>query len=401
MSGSNSENTSGFLKRTYGGDSKTFQQNLEGKFYKEIETSPDKPNGEGFFSMSFIRGNEAGGAFNEDERTKDPQNPEPIQPRILPKNIHWPIQFTGRFKALSESNSAAFFDALDGNIIDAQARWVSDTNRQCFGNGFGTLTQVNGAVPASTSVVVDSVQYLRVNMVIDGFDTIGGTKEINARKITAIDVDTNTITLDLAVTCSDNAVLVKEGMLDNPGTEGKELSGLARIVDTTVSGTTFQGISRSTYPEYRSNVVDANNVPVSQDLLQQLIDRIEIASGETPNLILSRQGVRRSWIGQAITQTRYQDDSLKTGAVNLTWAGLKWMTDKDCQTNTIYMLNTKPKYLAKYMLKDVHLADADGKEINKVQGFDKYYAYFIGYLNLGSQRPNAHGKIIKLTEPTF
>jgi hypothetical protein len=401
MAGSDTTTLSGLLKRNYGGGSKLFQQNLKAYMWGELETSPDKPAGEGFFHMTYIRGNESGGAINEDEATADPQSPQPIQPIVTAKVNHWPFSFTGKAVAVSDSDKYAFASAIDSNMQDAQARAMSDKNRQTFGNGIGTLTQVNGAVSASATIIVDNVQYMRVNQLIDIFDVVGGTKEAAGRKIMTIDIGTNTITVDLAVTVSDNAVIVKKGVQDNPPADGKELTGLQKIVDTTTEGVTFQGVNRSTFPEYQSNVIDAGAVPVSQDLLQRLMNRIMIVGGENPNLIVSRHGVYRTFVNATITQTRYQDDKLKAGHVTLTWNGLDWVLDKDCQTGTVYFLNTNPQYLAKYVVRDTDLADEDGKTVNKLPGFDKYYGYYISYDNIGSRKPNNQGKLINLIEPTF
>lgn len=400
MSGSNTTTLSGLLKRNYGGGSKLYQQNLQAYMWGELETAADKPAGEGFFHMTYIRGNESGGAINEDEATADPQSPQPIQPIITAKIQHWPFSFTGKSVAVSDSDKYAFATSVDANMQDAMARCMSDLNRQTFGNGIGTLTQVNGAVVASTTVIVDNVQYMRVNQQLDFFDVIGGTKEATAQ-ITAINISTNTITVTPAITVSDNAVIVKKGVQDNPPSDGKEMTGLQKIVDTTTEGVTFQSINRTTFPEYQSNVVDAGAVPVSQDLLQRIMNRIMIIGGANPNKIVSRHGVYRSFVNTTITQTRYTDDKLKAGHVTLTWNGLDWVLDKDCQTGTVYFLNTDPQFLAKYTIRDVDLADEDGKTVNKLPGFDKYYGYYIAYANIGSRKPNNHGKLINLTEPTF
>lgn len=401
MSGSTSQSLIGNLKQVYGGGSDLYQQNLKHFMLSEIETAPDKPGGQGFYHMTMIRGNESGGAINEDEKTADPQSPQPIQPIITAKTQHWPFSFTGKAEALANTDKFAFATTIDMNMNDAMARSLADQNRQFFGTGQGNLAQVNGAIVASATIVVDNVQYLRPNMVIDIFDTLGGTKQAGPRTIQSVTISTNTIVLDAVVTVSDLGILVKTGVQDNAPVDGKEYTGLARIIDTTINGATLQNINRSTYPEYQSNIIDAGGAPTSQDQLQRLMNRIMILGGENPNKIVSRHGVYRSFVGTSIVQTRYQDDKLKTGHVSLTWNGLEWVLDKDCQIKTVYMLNTDPKYLAKYAIKELDLADADGKEINKLPGFDKYYGYYIAYMNIGSRKPNNHGKLYNLLEPAF
>ncbi len=404
MSGSNTASLSGALKRDYGGNSKLFQQNLKAVSYGDCEKAPDKPAGEGFFHMTMIRGNESGGSINEDEALKDPQSPQPIQPTIIAKTHSWQFQVTGKAMAVMESDKYAFATATEINMNDAQQRCLSDKNRQYFGNGIGTLCQVNGAVVASNTVIVTNVQYLRNGMIVDFYDTVGGTKQAASRTISAINLATNTFTISgPPATISDLAIVVKEGVQDNAPADGKELGGLDRMIDTTTNGNTYQAIDRSAYPEYQSNVIAAGGVltPLTQNLLQRLMNRIMIVGGSTPTRILSRHGVYGAWIGSSIVQSRYQDDKLKTGSVSVTWNGLEWKLDKDCQTNTLYMLNTDPQYLARYVVRDIELAEEDGKVLNKVPGFDKYYGYYVSYENLGTRKPNNHGKLTYLQELAF
>ncbi|MBP9786064.1 MAG: phage major capsid protein [Acinetobacter sp.] len=401
MSGSNSTTMLGNYKRLYGAGSDLFQQNLKAFFYGEIATAPEKPGGEGFFHMTWIRGNESGGAITEEESLKTPQSPQPIQPIVATKIQHWRFQFTGKSQALSMSDKYAFATTLNANLKDSMVRNMSDENRQAFGNGLGTMCLIAANSGPATTFTVDNVQYLRVNQVLDCFVSFGGAQEFSNRTITAIDIATNVVTVDAAVTVTAGSSISKANMFIGAPTDGKELTGLAKIIDTTTNGNIFQGISRVTFPEYQSNVVNAGAVPLSQDLLQRLMDRLMIVGGDKPTMILSRNGVYRSFVNTSLAQTRYQDDVVKAGHVKLTWNGLDWMLDKDCQTGTVYMLNMKPDYLAKYVLKDTDLADLDGKTLDRVSGFDKYEGYYIGYRNLGSKKPNAHGKLINLTEPTF
>ena len=395
----------GLLKNFYGKGTLLYQQNLTSKLFNEIPTSDETIGGNGRFKATYFSGNEAGGAINPGEALATADDDDVLQPYITPKLNHWPIEITGREIRQSKGQEVAFARTLTSRVQSALKRMNSDLNRQAFGDATGTLTQVNGAVIASQTIVVDDVQYMRKGQHLDIFATLGGAKEAQDVKITSVTISNNTITVDKVVTVSDNAIIVKSSFQDNipSGSDGKELTGLARIVDTTTSGVTFQGIDRSVYTDYQSNVINAGNVPCSQALLERLLRRIQIVGGDDPTKIISRHGVYSSFVNTTISQVHFQDDKIKAGHVSFTWNGYKWDLDKDCQKGTLYMLNMQLPYLARYSLQDPDLADLDtmGQKFGNKQGFDKNYAYYIADLNFGSDKPNAHGKLEKLTEPNF
>lgn len=395
----------GLLKRFYGKGTLLYQQNLTAYLYNNIPSSDETIGGEGRFKATYFSGNEAGGAINPGERLATADEDDVKQPYIVPKLNHWPIEILGREIRQSKGQEVSFARTLTSRVQSALKRMNSDLNRQFYGDATGTLTQVNGAVVASQTIVVDDVQYLRKNQHLDIFQTLGGTKQASDVKILSIAINTNTITVDKVVTLSDNAIIVKVGVQDNvpSGSDGKEITGLARIIDTTNTGVNFQGMDRSVDTDYQSNVIDAGAVPLSQAKLEQLLRRIQIVGGDDPNKILSRHGVYSSFVNTTIAQTRFQDDKIKAGHVSFTWNGYEWLLDKDCQKGTCYMLNMKLPYVGKYSLQDPDLADLDtmGQKFGHKQGFDKNYAYYIADMNLGTEKPNAHGKLTNLTEPSF
>jgi hypothetical protein len=74
-------------------------------------------------------------------------------------------------------------------------------NRQVFGDGTGLLATFASSPAASTTVTVDSTQYLRVNMSVDGLNkTTGATTFGLAVSITQINRTTKVVTLSAAGT---------------------------------------------------------------------------------------------------------------------------------------------------------------------------------------------------------
>ena len=114
-------------------------------------------------------------------------------------------------------------------LIDTFAK---DTNRQWFGDGSGELTKANGAGTTSTTVIVDSTEYLVEGMYI----TIGTNAAV---QIVSVDSDTQ-ITIASAQSWADNDVIKKA--------DANEMMGLKGTIDDGTYVATFQNIFRAANP---------------------------------------------------------------------------------------------------------------------------------------------------------
>lgn len=186
------------------------------------------------------------------------------------------LQFTKREMALAKGDPESFADAktieMEGLIENAGKYF----NRQ-MANGIGTgqITLVNGAQAADTTIEVDDATSFQIGMVIDIYDAAGTTKQADGIVVTAVDYITasNTITVDTATTCDDNGIIVISGVKDNAATDGKEMIGLPLCVDDGTLAATFQGITRSTTPNYKGITLAASSAPISVSLVNQLLTR--------------------------------------------------------------------------------------------------------------------------------
>ena len=393
----------GIFKQNYDTGSQVFeeQQNLMAYCWKKFKVSALKPTPQGIQMPVSMRGNESGSAINEEEGFRTPQSLQPIRPSITPKRVVWPFEVTGSAIELSETDKQAFAGAIDAQQKDNLARMMSDLNRQSLSAGTGQMSLVNGAVVVAAVVAVDNPFRFRANMVLDAFDTLagGGIKEIDARTVIAVDYDASTITFDQNVSCSDNAILVKAGIHDGAPVDGKELSGLQKICDTTAFGNLFEGVDATTFPEWQGNVVDGLAAPISQNLLQRTEDRAAVVGGSRPDLLVSNYGQARTFLNTEIQKTRYEATKIEGGKTVLKWNNMEWMLEKDYDLGEVGLFNSNHVY--KFQTKDVHLAQHDGKVVQRVTGFDKVAGYYVYYGNLGTWKRNAHARIINLQEPSF
>lgn len=387
----------GLLKNVYS-KRVTSLQNKAAFLYKMLPKSPYKPIGTGFYPAVSVRGNQAGGgAINETESLRTAGNETVLQLKITPKINEWTVQVSGLSRAVSEDEEGSFATGLVRQLDDALENLLKDLNRQCYGNGKGVLARINGAA-TSTVQTFDDVIYLKPGMVVDTYDSTGTTRDENSVVISSVDRANNQATFSTSISTTDNDILVREEMLISAPDEGKELAGLKVIIDDGTEATTFQNQSRTTYPELRGNVIAAGSVNLTNDLLQRAVDEVAIVGDGRIDMLISRHGQRRKYLDLVTPDKRFLDDKLDRGYQYISWNGLKWYIDVDCPKGTIIGLSQK--YINKYEVRGIHLADDDGSILKWNGSADIFIAYYRLYANLGSEKPNAHVRLTGLNEPT-
>lgn len=396
----------GVLKRVYG--KLTEQQNLESKAIDQIGNSSAKynPGGAGFYGAIVDWGNESVGAINETEQFRTIDNEDYKQFVVTPKINVAPIQFSGLSDAATDGDDEAFASAVIDGLERAKARLMKDENRQFFGLGNGLLALVGGNVASNaTSFTVDSAQYLRANMVIDVYN--GSTKTVDSKRIADVDKVNNivylgtpqgaSVSLGAALITTDQ--LVKENIRDSAPSDGKEMMGLRGIIDDSTDLTTFESLDALNNRIWRGRRIDASSANLTSDLLQRLLDDVTISGGQTPDMIVMHQKQRRKYLDIVVPQKRYNDQAMDAGHSKLSFNGIDLFLDEDCQQATVYALTKK--YLQKYELKGIHMGNKDGSDTYLRQAnFDVFQAYWRHYSNFGSDKRNAHGKIVNLGTPS-
>jgi hypothetical protein len=399
MAGADPSTIAGVVKRVYG--EITQQQNLETKAMDQIGKALTKhrPGGDGFYGAVKDYGNESVGAINEGEQFRTIDSEHAQQFRVRPKVLVAPIQFTGLAAASTEQDDEAFVQDVLDELTGAKERLQKDKSRQFFGLGNGLLGVPAGNVASNaTSFSVDSVQYLRANMVIDIYN--GATKTVDSKRISDVDPVANVVyfatSLGAALITTDQ--LVKENIRDSAPTDGKEAMGLRGIIDDSTDLTTFENISALDTRIWRGLRIDASSANITSDLLQRLIDSVENIGGVSPDMLIMHQKQRRKYLDIVTPQKRYADGKMDAGHDKVTFNGKEMFLDQDCQPSTVYAITKK--HLQRYSLKDLHMGNHDGSDtFLRNANFDVFQAYWREYMNWGTDKRNAHGKLVSLGTP--
>ncbi len=379
-------------------------QNLSARSIDEIGKSLKKfsPEGAGFYGAINDYGNESVGAINETELFRTIDNEDYQQWVVTPKILVAPIQFSGLSAAALSGDEASFANVVIDALDRARDRLLSDENRQFFGLGNGALAAPSISVTAAgVSFTVDSVQYLRRNMVVDIFS--GATKTVDSYRINYIDRVNNIMAFltSIGVAIDTTTVIVKENIRDSAPSDGKEMMGLRGIVDDSTDLTTFQGLRADQIYEWRSRRINASSANLTSDLLQRLIDDVAILDpeGKEPNLMIMHRRQRRKYLDIVVPQKRYMDGDMDAGFKKLSFNGVEFLLDKDCQTDTVYALNKEK--LKKFELEAMGMGKHEGSDqFLRLVNQDVYQAYWRHYCNIGTSSRLSHGKIVSLAVPT-
>jgi hypothetical protein len=397
----------GFQQNTYGEGSTllNINQNINCPVFKSIKPLKNAiPSANGTFAPAIMGGSERGGAIAKGESFRSTDGVKSIQPSIKTKTVVWPIEVDKKDIELSRNSKAAKAQIMDVATQLAMTRINQSLERQVCGSGTGQVTQANGSGSSSTSLIVDNVLSLRAEMYIDVWSALGGTKRTLSApvKILTVNPDTNTLTLEEAITWSDNDLVCAEGALDGVSAidNAKEIMGVDGMVDASEFSTTFETVNTSTYPAFVGQVVSASSAPVSQDVLQRLHNRVMLLSGKEPDEMWSNFGQFRTFVGNELDKVRYEPGEIKAGTdTPIKWGKMTWKLAKDMPLGRLFMLNSSE--YGKVQTRDVHLTDANGIQYYQISNKHAIGTYYEYEGTIGTWARFSHGKLTNLTEPTL
>jgi hypothetical protein len=309
---------------------------------------------------------------------------------------------------LSERQPGVFLRLLEaetkGMVMDIR----KDVNRQGFSAQAGALAAVTAS--GTNTITVDSVQYLRVNMVIDLVDFIGtpGTILAGARIITAINPSTKVVTYSGAtVAATTNHRLVRAGSY------GNEINGLSNMITNTAGpGPTYNvlhGVDGSAPANawWNSAVFDGAGNPFSEDQGQQVVDRVGASGQAEVELIITTRGIRRRYVNTLKSQKRFTDSdsvTLRGGFKAILFNEMPMVFDDDCPKGAMWFLNSDAMM---WVYLDAgqdgkggwNWVDDDGailaRAVDRTDNFDAYLAADHDFATVGRNRL---GRIVNLQD---
>lgn len=303
------------------------------------------------------------------------------------------IKLTRYAIRLSNRNAGAFLKLLEGETKGLVNDISKDVCRQGYGNQTGALCAVTA--DGSNTVTVDSVQYLRVGMVIDIVNASTDAVLASARTITAINSSTKVVTYDGA-----DATATTSHRLVRTGNWKKEINGLSVLIGNT--GTVHGVDSTAAGNEWwQSAIQDASSASFSEDVAQQLVDAVGAAGNGDVELLLTTRGIRRRYAASLKSHKRFTDAesvTLHGGFKALMFNEMPLVFDDDLPKGNLFALNTDALMWV-YLNQDWDWVDDDGAILSRATDrSDAFEGYLAADHDLAVGNRNMLGKYINLAD---
>lgn len=301
------------------------------------------------------------------------------------KNLYGTIEISDKAIRASSSNEGAFVDLLNDEMQSLVESASYNFGRMLFGDGTGAIAKATGAT--GSVYTCDSVDALAEGMIVDMWK--GTTQSIDGKKILSVDRKNKKVKID------GDAVTFASGDTANiyvHGSKDLEITGLKAIFDSD----TLYGVTRSGnewLEPYKADSVGA----LTEAALQKAIDTVEERSGGKINFIVTSPGVRRAFFNTLSAYRHIETMELEGGFRAISFNGIPIVTDRFCQKNTMYLLNTEDFGL--HQLCDWQwLEGEDGKVLKQLSDKPVFRATLVKYAELMCYRPAGQARLAGITE---
>lgn len=305
------------------------------------------------------------------------------------------------------SGKHAFADALSSEMNHLVGDLKNELGRQTWGTGDGRLAEIAASSTAATGSVVVTLsnrfaqpgepgaRYISVGMQTEGGTIAVTTNAWSSQTISAVTVSTNPATTTDTITLGDSACAFSGTnhyvFVEDAGGVGVEMNGLLGLIDDVSApnwwGTGFissvQGINRSTVGAFNAIVMGNSGTErfVTSNLMQQAFDKIQIQSGEKPDIIMGHHDTVRAFLDHVSADRRYMSKNFDAGMSDLSYNGVDIVADRQAPYNCLVVF--KRSVIRKFTLLPVGFADDDGAILSRVANQDSYEGYLRHYGNLG------------------
>ena len=295
------------------------------------------------------------------------------------------------------SDEGSFVRATKEVVKKGVESFMRNLSRTLFNDGSGEIgegdgsTNVTGDGSASTPYVVTLASSSFKESNLEERDLVNIGSETTTLEIDEVDPDNKTIklkgssaTLAAAVsgTTSTSAKIYMQGSKDN------DPQGLKGVCDATTGQKYEIDVAR----RWKSQQKAAGGAAISTDLLNEMMLKVEKASGKAPNLIITSFKQYEKILNLLEDQKRYEVKTRaglksKSGA-DISFSGVEFMSssgpvgifpERFVEDDRIYFLNDNHIHI--YHRPDFGWFDDDGTVFLRKSDSDAYEARYGGYLN--------------------
>ncbi len=307
------------------------------------------------------------------------------------KNFYAKIEISDKALRASGDNSGSVVNLLNAEMEGLLNSAKNEFGKMLFeGSGYTTAYVKETATLPGTLYLdsIDKIDYNGYYYVFSDDNELNST--LSRICVYSIDKKNNSIFVEESGTIKKGARLCT---YDTSNIPKVYLTGLFDLFSDIPK---VYGLHKSVTKWLYTNKKTIEREPTIDDV-QTMLDEIENASGEAPNIIICSFETRRM-LQKAFSENNVNTEPmvLDGGYRAISYCGIPIVVDKFCQNDCIYFLNTN--YFKICQLCDWEwLADDDGKILKQIPNKAAYTATLVKYAELLCEKPRAQGRLrIKL-----
>jgi hypothetical protein len=385
------------------------------------------------------------GMRGETQGLPTPKGPTPLQASVPLRRIFGTFELSHDAIERSKGDEAAFKEAISFEIEPKFDRMLKVGNIYLYGDGRGVLAtftasgSLAAAVGSTVALTVDNARFLEAGDIVALWDTAAaqtptanggygnGTTDNEQVQIQNVDYATNTVTLVRtaagagAATITTAATVIRNygdstSDFSSVRTDG-QFTGLRAFADDGTLAPVMEGISRTSNPRWKGQIVDAtggvagNTQNLTRDFLYRLNDKIRRFSGAFADTMIWDISQRREYLN--IVQPDVRFAPVKEGDagydqealyLSLGFKRVKCVEDSDTTFGLVFMF---PKDHFFWMeLSALQIDDTPGSVLRQALPYgnagtgDVFYGYLRAKGNFATDRASAFGVLTGLNFST-
>lgn len=309
-----------------------------------------------------------------------------VKSTITAKRVYAVTQIEREAIKASSTNEGAFVNGLKWNVQKTVESFNRNASRIIFANGTGAL----GVISANaTGTATDPVIVVTAASWVEGYweenDYVNCGTDDSVFQVMEVLPSTRTVTLKrlsgtLNLTSAGNGLIVyMQNSKDN------DPMGLKGIVDANVGTDFLYGVKTSR--RWSATTVDAAGSGISEDMLNELVLKIQYKCGKMPKALVTSftqyRKIKNFLEDKKIYKVEPRANDLKG---KISFKGLSYLTDNGeigifadrmCDDDRLYAVNTD--FITADHRPDFGWFDDDGTVFLRLQDEDAYGARYGGY----------------------
>ena len=316
------------------------------------------------------------------------------------------IQVSGPVMRSTGSDRGSFVRSVQSETQGIVRDLRNDVNRQCYGDGTGSLITISGANTGATFPVANAtdaqLRHIEADMVVDIGSPAAPAAKGFAAVVDSVDRVNKTITLAGVVAVAANDVVFRTGS-GGTGALQKEITGLKGQIAATGA---LWNIDPADHPRWASSVFTGAGA-ISEDMFIEASQTVNIESGEQIDLWVTTAAIQRATANLFTSLRRFNTPTeLKGGYTGLDMSDVSqadtgsntasMVYDKDMAEDGVAYGITTSKF-QNYKMSDWEFMQDDGAILSRVPNADAYEATLFCYSEMATDARNAHTKISGIT----